>query len=131
MGFGIGIVIFAVVAMALRLLVDVMDEDRVRTYITERHGRLLSCDWTPFGKGWFGERNNRIYEVRYLDPEGNEHHAECKTSMFSGVYFTEDHIIRYSRHRSPKPQVNSRVADLERENRRLREELKRANGSNT
>ena len=127
MGFGIGIVLFSVVAIALRLLLDVMDEGRVRTYISEHQGRLLQCEWKPFGKGWLGDQSDRIYEVRYLDREGNEHHAQCKTSMFSGVYFTEDYIIRYRRGHLPKPQADFRVAALERENRRLREELKRAN----
>jgi len=128
MEFGFGIVILGIIVVVFRLLADCLDEDRVQTYIEERGGRFLSSTWAPFGKGWAGERNNRIYEVRYLDRDGNEHCAQCKTSMGAGVYFTDDRIVRYRRRPAEAPRDNSRVADLERENRRLREALKRAGG---
>ena len=45
--------------------------------------------------------NGRIPALRRLayHLSGNEHEADCKTSLFSGVYFTEDRIVRYA----PRP----------------------------
>lgn len=120
------ILVFIVLAVAIRLLAGGMDGDRVRKYIEQRGGRLLSSGWAPFGKGWFGEKSDRIYEVRYLDGDGNEHEASCKTSMFTGVYFTEDRIVRYAATPRQEPQEDSRLALLEQENRRLRDELNRS-----
>ena len=53
-------------------------------------GSVVSITWAPFGKGWFGEKNDRIYEVVYYDRAGDQHWATCKTSLWSGVYWTED-----------------------------------------
>jgi hypothetical protein len=117
---------FVALAIVIRLLAGGMDGDRVRAYIEKRGGRLLSSGWAPFGKGWFGEKSDRIYEVRYLDGDGNEHEASCKTSMFTGVYFTEDRIVRSSQRPAHEPLADSRLSELELENRRLREELRRA-----
>jgi len=121
------IVIFVLVAIVIRLLAGSMDGDRVRAYIEERGGRLLSSGWAPFGKGWLGEKSDRIYEVRYLDSDGNEHEASCKTSMFTGVYFTEDCIVRHAKPPT-EAQHASPVTEIERENRRLRDELERLKG---
>ena len=121
---------FIALAIVIRIFAGGLDGDRVRAYIEKRGGRLLSSGWAPFGKGWFGEQSDRIYEVRYLDSDGNEHEASCKTSMFTGVYFTEDRIIRYNKISTHSPQDESRLSELERENRRLREELKRADDRN-
>ncbi len=74
---------FIALAIVIRLLAGGMDGGRVRSYIQERGGRLLSSGWAPFGKGWFGEQNDRICEVRYLDRDGHEHEATCKTSLFT------------------------------------------------
>jgi hypothetical protein len=122
---GLGVLVL-VVGIGVRLLVGRMDRDRVRSYLEARGGQLLSAAWAPFGKGWFGDKSDRIYEVRYLDRDGNLHEATCKTNLFSGVYFTEDHIVQYGqRPAAPPPLINPRLAELEEENRRLREELKR------
>jgi hypothetical protein len=121
---------FIALAIFLRLLAGRMDDDRVRAYIEERGGRLVSSSWAPFGKGWAGEKSDRIYELRYLDRDGNEHEASCKTSMFTGVYFTDDRIVRHSERPPQKPQEDSRLTELELENRRLRDELKRTKARN-
>jgi hypothetical protein len=118
--------IFIVVAIVARIIAGRADDGRVRDYIAERGGRLVSCEWTPFGTGWFGEKSDRIYEVVYIDKDGNEHHAECKTSMTTGVYFTEDRITRAARRPVAAPKPASRLSELERENQQLREELRKA-----
>ena len=84
---------FIVLAIVVRLIAGSMDEDRVGEYIRARGGRLLSKEWAPFGSGWGGEKDSRIYRVTYEDAEGRVHRATCKTSAFSGVYFTEDEIV--------------------------------------
>jgi hypothetical protein len=114
--------LFIILAIVIWLVARGMDTDRVKEYIEARGGKLLEKHWAPFGKGWFGEKSDRIYEVRYLDKEGNEHQATCKTSMWTGVYWTEDTIVKYAR----RPDVDaSSAASLEEENRRLREENER------
>jgi hypothetical protein len=79
-------------ALAMWFVKRGLDRDRIRTYIEQRGGKILSIRWTPFGKGWFGEKSDRIYEVVYRDHAGNEHFATCKTSMWTGVYWTEDRV---------------------------------------
>ena len=91
--------------------------------IDERGGTVLYSNWSPFGRGWFGEQSDRIYGVRYLDKDGNEHEAHCKTSMWTGVYSTEDRIVRYAERSTPAS--NRTASTLEAENRRLRRELER------
>jgi hypothetical protein len=118
-GFLLLIPLFIIIVIVIRLAAGGLDHDRVRQYVESRGGRVIEANWSPFGPGWFGEKSDRIYAVRYLDRDGNEHQAYCKTSMWTGVYFTEDQIIRYAdRPAGAKPA-------LEEENRRLREELNR------
>ena len=114
------IVVLLIAAVVLiRLVAGGMDSDRVGRHIASTGGRLLEKHWNPFGKGWFGEKNSRIYEVRYQDGEGRIHEATCKTSLFSGVYFTEDRIVDSVSHGSQDVEKQRLVE----ENRRLREQL--------
>jgi hypothetical protein len=69
-----------------------LDQDRIRGDLESRGGRVVSINWAPFGKGWFGEKNDRIYEVVYYDREGNQRWATCKTSFWSGVFWSEDRV---------------------------------------
>ncbi len=82
----------AVGALALwfgiRLLCDFLDRSRIKDYVKQQRGTVIRILWNPFGRGWFGERGNRIYEVVYRTPKGKTVTATCKTSMFSGVYWT-------------------------------------------
>ena len=113
------VVIGAVVL--LRLAAGQMDGGRIDEYIRSEGGHILERHWTPFGRGWFGDRDMRIYEVRYVDREGNVHDATCKTSMWGGVYFTEDTVSGGVRGAGK----DSAAQTLLEENRRLREELER------
>ena len=112
-----------------RLLAGSMDKGRVREYVASRGGRLLDQRWTPFGPGWFGEKNARIYQVVYEDTEGNRHRATVKTSMLSGVYLTNDEIVQRADSRelkSAQPGGQELAAlhdDLATENARLRARL--------
>ncbi len=126
-----GLLLFAIaIAFAIRLMAGQMDRKRIYDYIAGRGGRVLSVQWTPFGRGWFGERSDRIYAVRYVDAEGNTHEATCKTSMFTGVYFSEDEVLGRTADAQKPVADDWRVSELERENRRLRRELEERRRSN-
>jgi len=113
--------VFIAIAIGFRLFAGGMDKDRVRDYVISKGGRVISIEWHPFGTGWFGERDSRIYAVHYKDRDGHMHRATCKTSLFSGVYFTEDTIVS---HTAAKPSLTTpSLADVQAENLRLRREL--------
>src|SRR4051812_19422087 len=86
------LLIGVVITVVTWVLASSSDRNRIAKYIQERGGRIVSIAYAPFGRGWFGEKNDRIYEGGYYDHEGNQHFASCKTSMWSGVYWTEDRI---------------------------------------
>jgi hypothetical protein len=121
----LGVLAIIAIVVLFRLFAGSMDGDRVGSYIAERGGRLLESNWAPFGKGWFGEKSDRIYEVKYIDRDGNLHEASCKTSMWTGVYFTEDRIVRYAERSPHEPVTEGLLA----ENERLRAEIERRNRS--
>jgi hypothetical protein len=111
-----------IIAIAIRLAAGGWDRDRIRSNIESHGGKLLNTKWDPFGPGWFGEKSDRIYQVRYVDSDGAEHVAHCKTSLTTGVYFTEDRALEAG----GDPAVSERdIRSLEAENRELREELDR------
>lgn len=135
----IGVVFFLIL---IRLTHGSMDQDRIKSYIAKQGGLLIDSHWIPFGPGWAGKHKDRIYEIRYLDPDGNQHHAFCKTSGWSGVYFTEDQIEKYagnaeqdnaeqySDDTEQETSLEEENRSLEEENRRLREELERLKSKN-
>jgi len=109
------------IALVFRFLAGSMDRERVRQYVEARGGRVIQATWAPFGPGWFGGNKERIYQVRYLDRDNNVHEAYARTSMWTGVYFTEDQIIQHGK----PPIEEEEVESLEEENARLRSELER------
>lgn len=121
-GFLLLIPVVIVIAIVVRLVMGAMDRDRIREYVGGQGGQLLEASWSPLGPGWAGEKSDRIYRVQYLDREGNEHQAHCKTSMWTGVYLTEDRIVKYA---EPPIQAAGDLTALEAENQRLREEVER------
>lgn len=106
-----------IVAIFVRLAAGSMDGSRVDEYIQSRGGRLISLNWNPFGNGWLGSKNERIYDIEYEDKEGNFHTATVKTSLLAGVYFTEDQITRQAA--APAPSKPSLEAEVEALKKRL------------
>ena len=88
--------IFIVIAIVFRLVAGSFDGDRVEEYIRKKGWKLIDRSWDPFGPGWFGEKDSRIYQVVYEDEHGNTHKAHVKTSMLSGVYMTNDTIVKHA-----------------------------------
>lgn len=111
-------------AVGFRLLADRWDRDRIQQYVAERGGSVNDIAWQPFGRGWFGEKGDRIYEVEYTDRDGGSHSASCKTSLFSGVYFTEDDAMPRTRPTAVTG-ADREITSLESENQRLRAEIER------
>jgi hypothetical protein len=116
---------------------------RIRTYITERGGTVVSCAWQPKSRGGHGSPSVAHYCVRYLDAGGRLHEAACNTRVFSAVYFTHDEIVgthgipvQFVTNSNPDdcgsavegddddPTSRVQIADLEREVRRLRKRLR-------
>jgi hypothetical protein len=115
------IIIAVVLAVVIRLGAGSMDDGRIREYVEQLGGKIRSINWSPMGRGWFGSKNERIYEVVYEDAAGNVHQASCKTSALAGVYWTEDEVIESVQ----KPTSKLDAEQLASENRRLREEVER------
>lgn len=107
-------------ALVLRLLAGSFDGDRVEQYIRENGWELVERSWSPFGPGWVGEKDSRIYRIVYRDQEGNLHRAHVKTSMLSGVYLTNDCIVEDAPEQT-KPDVDALAAENERLRERIRE----------
>lgn len=115
------IIAFIGLAVVIRFCAGSMDDDRIRKQIEAEGKKVRSIDWAPLGRGWFGSKNERIYEVVYEDAQHNVHSAYCKTSALAGVYWTEDKIIEPAAGAATKADVD----DLAAENQRLREEVER------
>lgn len=109
------------VAIACRLIAGNMDSGRIEEYIQSKGGKLLSKHWTLFGNGWAGTKNARIYEITYKDKIGNLHSATVKTNMLSGVYFTEDNILKFAETNTKQTESD----DLYEENKKLKEEIRK------
>ncbi|MGE3171412.1 MAG: hypothetical protein AB7O97_02225 [Planctomycetota bacterium] len=117
------------VAFAAWMCARSFDIGRIDGYLRSRGGRLIAHTWRPFGKGWFGEGSERIYDIRFRDRDGQEHQATAKTSMLTGVYLTDDRPVRTGAVvAAPAAATATDVAlpeveALRRENERLRAEL--------
>lgn len=115
---------------------------RIRTYITERGGTVVSCAWHARSRSEQSSPSGAHYCVRYLDAGGRLHEAACNTHLFSAVYFTHDEIVgthgipvQFVTNSNPEncgstaegdedPTSRVQIADLEREVRRLRKRLR-------
>ncbi len=120
---------FIVLAVLIRFGAGSTDDGRIRDSIEQQGGKTRSINWSPFGRGWFGSKNERIYEVVYEDAQGKIHQAYCKTSMFSGVYWTDDKIVEppgaSEAQSGSDSNTNAEDDDLVAENKRLKAELER------
>jgi len=62
------------------------DKLALRSYLASENGTFLSMTWAPFGPGWAGERNDRIYVVKYRNGRGETEQAYAKVSSTGAVY---------------------------------------------
>ena len=110
---------FILLAIAIRLMAGSIDGERVARYLDERGWKLVDRSWEPFGPGWVGEKDSRIYQIAYRDEHGRLHRAHVKTSMFSGVYLTDDCIEA-----EKEPPAQPGADALAEENRRLKDRIR-------
>ena len=106
-------------ALTVRLMAGSLDGDRVERYVRDQGWELVDKSWDPFGPGWFGEKDSRIYQIVYRDQRGDLHRAHVKTSMLSGVYLTRDEIVEQTKDLA-SPSRDQGLAD---ENARLRRRI--------
>jgi len=118
MEIGAFVVLFIVFVVVLRLFAGSLDTERIEQYVRDRGWKLIDRSWDPFGPGWFGEKSDRIYEIIFEDQQGDTHRAHAKTSLFTGVYLTNDRVVKHS----------ARQADLESENERLKRRIAELEG---
>jgi hypothetical protein len=114
------IVLAIAFAIVFRLMAGSFDGERVERYLKDQGYELIDRSWDPFGPGWFGEKDSRIYQVVYRDRQGCVHRAHVKTSMMSGVYLTNDRVVAEPGAESPGP-AESLESEKERLQRRLAE----------
>lgn len=110
------ITVAIILSVVTRLIAGSMDTKRIEKYIQEMGGQLLEKHWKLFGPGWFGTQYSRIYEVVYRDREKNLYRAYVKTSMFSGVYLSENQLISHPTRLSveeEKARLRKRLEELE------------------
>lgn len=88
--FFVGIVIIWTVVFRIAMH---FDRGRVIHYLRTQRAVLEDFRWRPFGPGWFGERRCRIYRIQYRDVEDRVHTAYVKTSLWSGVYLSQDKVV--------------------------------------
>lgn len=113
------------IGLVIRLLAGTFDRERIYRYVQDRGGKVRSIHWSPFGRGWFGDKNHRIYDVAYDDAGGQQHFATCKTSLWGGVYWTEDELAASTPVGKPALRRFDDPAQLAQENDRLHAEVRR------
>jgi hypothetical protein len=86
-------------AIVIRILSHFVDRARIRDEIQSKGGRVISIRWKPFGRGWFFEKNERHYSIVYLDRSGATVSTDCKTSLFTGVYWADGPNLQEQRPR--------------------------------
>lgn len=113
---------FIAVVVLTILKLACMNEARVRAYFQERGGKLIHMEHDERESSWARKYQIFIPWIRYEDRDGNLHVARCKAGMLTGVYLTDDKIIRYGKPHEASQNVQ---ADLQAENQRLKDEIER------
>ncbi|MDE0961413.1 MAG: hypothetical protein OSB09_11610 [Planctomycetota bacterium] len=127
--------ILAIIALVVgaRIIAGILDKVRIERTIQKQGNQLVSTRWTPFAKGWLGSKNERLYEVIWIEPSGKRICSTVKTGMLAGTYFSDPHVdegnstVAESTARSEDSvRETTRSGDLsalEEENQRLRQEI--------
>src|SRR6266404_5354652 len=71
-------------ALIFRIIMHFVDKNRIKDEVESKGGRVISISWNPLARGWFFEKNERHYDVTYVDRSGTTLSTTCKTSLFTG-----------------------------------------------
>jgi hypothetical protein len=63
------------------------DRQRIINDANNNGWTIKTIEWEPFGPGFLGEKNDRIYSVRFINENDIAQTRFCKTSVLSGVYW--------------------------------------------
>lgn len=77
------------VPILIRVAMHFVDKNRIRDEVETKLGRVVSITWNPFARGWFFEKNERHYDITYIDRTGRPVSTTCKTSLFTGIYWAD------------------------------------------
>lgn len=115
------------ISIGIRLFAGSLNHERIRKYVAGQGGSVEDIQWEPFGPGWFGEKSDAIYKIRYIDSKGDRYEAYCKTSMLSGVYLSHEKLLsRKSEQRTYFSTFQDEIPEtLEEENHRLKDTIAR------
>lgn len=119
----VGILIF--VATKWRKFLERLDRARVSDYLTLRGCRFIDMEATDELPFPFSEAPERDYRLVYEDRAGNAHDVFCRTSMSTGVFFTDDRLQRATQLASQSMSPSDDWTNLREENQRLRGEVER------
>lgn len=104
MNYSMNFIVAAIfVGLAIRIVMHFVDKNRIKDEIESKGGRVVSIAWNPFARGWFFEKNERHYEVTYVDRSGQTVSTTCKTSLFTGIYWADGPQLE-----QPPPRIISR-----------------------
>jgi hypothetical protein len=104
MNYSMNFIVAAIfVGLTIRIVMHFVDKNRIKDEIESKGGRVISIAWNPFARGWFFEKNERHYEVSYVDRSGQTVSTTCKTSLFTGIYWAEGPQLE-----QPLPRIISR-----------------------
>lgn len=124
MGGAVAIFAIAVAFVVSLYIGDRLNRSRIRHYIEVLDGEVLDIDKAIPDSSAFGKNGLGLYRVRYKDNDGAVHSSQCKTSIFFGVYFTKDFIVKRPPTTPPTlaPESENPLSDQTEANRKLREE---------
>ncbi len=78
------------IAIGVRIFCHFMDKDNITASATDHGWTDVAISWEPFAPGWFFEKGERHYLVRFTDKDGVRKSRYCKTSYFTGVYWRDE-----------------------------------------
>ena len=127
------ILLIVALVVGVRIIAGILDKVRIEKTVQEKGNQLVSIRWTPFAMGWLGSKNERLYQVVWVEPSGRRISSTVKTGMLAGTYFSHSELAEDSSSDAESvassgesPEVMNREGDLsalKEENQRLRQEI--------
>jgi hypothetical protein len=74
----------------IRFSLHFSDKARIEAVARTKGWSDIRITWTPFAPGWFGAQGERLYCISYLDEAGAPGRANCKTGLWTGVYWRDE-----------------------------------------